>query len=97
MDALSRASWVHYHRGDSEAATQTREAAVALGRAPGFSVWPEYAVMLLARLKVDQERVDEGAAQAEGALPPDHRARLDVGSGVQLRPARGSLRQSRAA
>ena len=69
MDALYSASWVHYHRGDSEAATETAEAAVALGRAQGFSVWPEYAVMLLARLKVDQERVDEGVAQAEEALP----------------------------
>jgi predicted negative regulator of RcsB-dependent stress response len=69
MDALYSASWVHYHRGDSEAATETAEAAVALGRAQGFSVWPEYAVMLLARLKVDQGRVDEGVAQAEEALP----------------------------
>ena len=68
MMALYGAAWVHYHRGDTEAATERAQAAVALGRARGFSVWPEHAEILLARLKVDQGLVKDGVAQAEEAF-----------------------------
>jgi class 3 adenylate cyclase/tetratricopeptide (TPR) repeat protein len=66
--ALHNAAWVYYHRGDAEMATETSNAAVALGHDQGISLWPERVAVILARLLVEQGRIAEGLARAEEAI-----------------------------
>ena len=68
MIALYMAALVHYQRGEAELATEKANAVVALGQTQGFSVWPERAAVILARLLVEQGRLDEGLARAEEAV-----------------------------
>ena len=68
MIALYYAAWVHYHRGEAEMATEKANAVVALGQAEGFSVYPERAAVILARLLVERGSLDEGLARAEEAV-----------------------------
>jgi tetratricopeptide (TPR) repeat protein len=68
MIALHNATFVHYHRGDAERAVETANAAIALGRDQGYSVWPERVAAILGRVLVEQGRIADGLAQGEEAI-----------------------------
>jgi tetratricopeptide (TPR) repeat protein len=64
---LYNAAWLHYQRGEAQAATEMANAVIELAQTHGFSVWPERASVILARLLVQRGQLDEGLVQAEEA------------------------------
>ena len=68
--ALSFAVFVRYHRGESAAAVEKAEAMLTLAETQGLSVWVEHSAMLLAALRVEQGRGDEGVAPRQGGSTP---------------------------
>lgn len=63
------AAVVYYHLGDRGAASLNAKAASNLGRAHGVMGWPAHASIILARLLVDEGRIDEAIHIAEENLP----------------------------
>lgn len=68
------AAVVYYHLGDRGAANLHAKAASRLGRAHGVMGWPEHASIILARLLVEEGRIDEAIHIAEESLPASLRA-----------------------
>jgi class 3 adenylate cyclase/predicted ATPase len=63
--ALYMAAWLHYHRGEQEAAKEKADACLALSNAQGFRAWQDASSALLARLMVEEGRGEEGIAGLE--------------------------------
>ncbi len=65
---LYYAAWIHYQRGEEEAAREKAETLVALATAQGFSLWKEIGAMIVSRLMLEKGHDGELLAQLEHGL-----------------------------